>query len=248
MTSASPPPSVLSLTPPPRPIQAVIFDLDGAMVDTAHDLWAALNHALEQRRAPLVALEEVRHLVGHGARMLIARGIGGVGATPPESGADPAFEASVGHFLDYYRANLAVGSRPFPGVIETLEALRERGVALGVATNKPQALTLPLLEQLGLMKYFSCVAGGDTLPFRKPNPGHLNFVMEHLGSTPDLTLMLGDSEVDAQAARAAGTSLALVTFGFTPVEELIPLQPDWLLDRFDQLLRIVRPGEASSSF
>ena len=219
------------------PCRGVLFDLDGTLVETAPDLWGALNHVLVERGHPPLALEQVRHLVGNGARFLLARGFWGEDAEPPEG--DETFEAAVRAFLDYYRDHIADTSHPFPGVVATLERLRAAGLPLAVVTNKPEALSRLLLDRLGLSGYFSCLVGGDTLPERKPHPLPLRHALERLGVAPALGVMVGDSRTDADAAHAAGCPLVLVTFGYNRGLPLHRLGPDALLDRFDRLADVL---------
>ncbi|MBF0322954.1 MAG: HAD hydrolase-like protein, partial [Magnetococcales bacterium] len=144
----------------PLACHAILFDLDGTLVDTSQDLWRALNHVVEKRGYPALAHDLVRDYVGHGARSLIARGFWGKAATPPQPGVDRDFDAALQEFLDHYAAHLADHSRPFPGVMETLELLREQGFLLGVVTNKPLHLSISLVEQLAMTHFFATIVGG----------------------------------------------------------------------------------------
>ncbi|MEO5362232.1 MAG: phosphoglycolate phosphatase [Magnetococcus sp. DMHC-8] len=217
----------------PATIQAVLFDLDGTLVDSAPDLCGAMNHVLTGRGHPPLALQQVRHLVGNGARTLLARGFWGEEAEPPAD--DPGFEAAVADFLDYYRDHLTDHSRPYPGVEAALHTLRQRGLALAVVTNKPAALALSMLERLQLREHFARVVGGDTLPQRKPAPEPLQHVLAHLGVAPRQAVMVGDSAVDVEAARATGCPVVLMSHGYRRGVTAWQLHPDGVLDHFEQL-------------
>jgi phosphoglycolate phosphatase len=219
----------------------IVFDLDGTLVDTAPDLTASLNHALVQLgRAPL-APETVRALVGHGARRLLERGLAQGGP------ADPALvDMGLPLFLDYYAANIADGSRPFAGVEEALAALRSAGCRLAVCTNKPIRLTGLLLEALGWGAMFDAVLGADSVPARKPDPGHLLATIAAAGGSADDAAFVGDSLTDALTAQAAGVPLVLVSFGYSdaPVAQM---GADALIDDFAELAEALAGFKRRSS-
>ncbi|MBF0460489.1 MAG: phosphoglycolate phosphatase [Magnetococcales bacterium] len=215
------------------PVRAILFDLDGTLVDSAPDLCQTMNHVLAARGYPLLDLGQVRHLVGHGARALLARGFWGETAEPPV--ADPWFEEAVVAFLDYYRDHLTDQSVPYPGAVAALHTLRDRGLALAVVTNKPEALAQCMLEQLQLRSFFTHVVGGDTLPQRKPAAEPLLYVLDQLHIPPHQAVMVGDSETDLLAARAAGCPVVLMRHGYSRGMDLEQLRPDGVLDHFAQL-------------
>lgn len=198
------------------PVNKILFDLDGTLVDSAPDLHAATNHVLQSIGRETVSLEQVRHMVGYGALKLIELGLEATGgmAEYTAEGLRPAF-------LDYYKSNVTNHTVPFDGALEVLESLKKSGFQLGLCTNKPAELTHPILENLGLSQYFGAVTGGDTFEFRKPDPRHILETAARLpGGGP--ILMVGDSLPDIAAARAAKAFSAVVTFGYsqTPVAEL----------------------------
>lgn len=215
-------------------LRAVLFDLDGTLVDTAPDLAAATDHALQsQGRAP-VGLDAVRGMVGDGAIALVRKGLEATGGDT-----DPAlFEAAIAAFYRYYEANLSATSRPFPGVVDCLRALRDEGYALAVCTNKPERFSRKLLDDLDLTPYFGALVGGDTLPMRKPDPGHLHGTLARLphlsGKLPDWAVMVGDSANDINAAKAAGLPSVAVSFGYTRIPAA-ELGADRLIHHFDDL-------------
>ena len=191
----------------------VIFDLDGTLVDTAPDLAAALRVVIAARGLKGPSDEEVRVMIGGGAALMVRRAFE---VAQPET-EDHVIDAAHADFLEEYRANLAVRSKPFPGVIEALEWLAARGSRLGVCTNKYEDFSTALLRQLKIDHYFGSVLGGDSLPVRKPDGGHILGVVRALGSTPGDAIMIGDSATDVDGARNAGIPVIVVTHGYTPV-------------------------------
>ncbi|MBF0143695.1 MAG: HAD-IA family hydrolase [Magnetococcales bacterium] len=209
----------------PIPCRGVMFDLDGTLVDSSQDLWRALNHVLDKYGFSTLAHDQVKDLVGRGARSLIARGFWGAEAVAPKD--DPRFEAAVDDFLVHYHAHIADHSRPYPGVRKTLELLGTRGLRLAVATNKPAYLTTRLLDLLDLSRHFDPIVSGDTFPRLKPDPLPLLEILGGWGIPPSLGVMVGDSETDAEAAHAAGSPLILVSYGYNrgiPVSTHAPRQ------------------------
>jgi phosphoglycolate phosphatase len=210
----------------PRP-QAVVFDLDGTLVDTAPDLGGALNRLLAEHDRPAIALDDIRQMIGDGAAKLVERGFSASGGFP----ADPGL--LVSRFLVLYEQSVADLSRPFDGVAATLDRLRAAGLRLGVCTNKPAIPTQQVLAALDLDGYFETVAAGDG-PARKPDPRHLMGVVDRLGATAATTIMIGDSANDVAAARAAGSKVIVVTFGYTPIPAR-ELGADAVIESFEEL-------------
>ena len=229
-------------------IKTILFDLDGTLVDSAPDLWRAMNHVLALRGYPLLALEQVRHLVGDGARVLLARGFWGEQAEPPKQ--DGVFEEAVVEFLSYYQEHLTDFSRPYPGVLPTLQALKDQGLSMAVVTNKPEMLARRMVAQLGLDAFFVgpvsdsspgllCVVGGDTLASRKPSAEPLLYALSQQQGSVDQAIMVGDSATDVHAARAAGCPVVWMRYGYNRGATMDALNPDWVLDTFAQLPQIV---------
>jgi len=206
----------------------VAFDLDGTLADTAPDLTASLNHTLRTLGRDPIPEARVRHLVGHGARALIRRGL-----TETGTAAEELVEEGFPIFIDYYADHICEGTRPYDGVEEALDVLAARGVALAICTNKPEALTFALLEALGWTDRFRGIVGADTLPVRKPDPAPLREAIARAGGGP--AAFVGDSITDADTARAAAIPLIAVSFGFSdrPVEAL---GADAVIDHYRELL------------
>lgn len=192
--------------------RAILFDLDGTLVDTAPDLATALNHILALEGRPAIDPAGVRMLVGDGARALIEKGMAQTGAPATPDQLNRRFE----DFIRFYGEHIADFSRPFPAVMETLARF---GVdtRLAVCTNKPEGLSRLLLRHLAMAGNFVEVAGGDTFPVRKPHAGHILGLLERLGVAPDHAVMVGDSTNDVVSARAAGIPVVAVSFGYTSV-------------------------------
>src|SRR4051794_24512704 len=148
----------------PNAFEVVAFDLDGTLADTGPDLAAALNHVLVRLGRSEVPADEVRHLIGHGARALLRRGLAATG-----EGSEPLVEAGFPIFIDYYLDHICVGTRPYDGLEAALDRLVAQGVRLALCTNKAEPLTFALLDGLGWRSRFDSVVGGDTLPVRKPD-------------------------------------------------------------------------------
>jgi phosphoglycolate phosphatase len=207
---------------------ALIFDLDGTLVDTAPDLLGALNAILIQEGRPPVNHSDLRHLVGFGARTMMIEAFKMTGA-PMD---DARLPALIDGFIAHYKKHIAVASRPFPGVEETLAKLKADGARLGVLTNKPQELTDLLLPALDLAKYFDAIHGAGRYGYNKPDARVFHHVVEELGGGPGI--MIGDSATDVATARAASVPVILVSFGYTP-EPAHTLGADAVVDSFDDI-------------
>ncbi len=206
---------------------ALVFDLDGTLVETAPDLRAALNHTLTGIGLPPLTLSEVRAMVGDGARALLQKGLDKHDTAPD---LEPLFDA----FLAYYGRNLSRESFVFPGLLPIIEALAGHGVKFAVCTNKPVSLSRRLLGELGIEGHFPVVLGGDSLPVRKPDPAHLEGTLDALGVAPERAVMIGDSSNDVATARGAGVPVIVVSFGYTTTPARA-LGADLVIDHFDEL-------------
>lgn len=210
--------------------ETIVFDLDGTLVDTAPDLTAALNAVMRRAGRREVPLADVRHMVGRGARYLIERAMEATGEPADPNTTSDLFD----HFLTYYDANIAVESRPFERAETVIKHLAKHGHKLGICTNKPEALSLKLMNELGLRTLFPVILGADSRPYRKPDPRHLLDTIAALGGNPASAILIGDSETDVKTARAANVPVVVVSFGYTEIPPR-DLGADAVIDHFDAL-------------
>ena len=208
----------------------ILFDLDGTLVDSAPDLIGTLNRLLVEEGLPPVEMEAASTVIGSGARALLVHGFEAAGADVERARSEGLFE----RVLVDYAGHIADGSRPFDGVVETLERLAARGAQLVVATNKRSDLSELLLEKLDLMRHFAAVVGPDRVSARKPSGAHLIEAVAKVGGDPARAVMVGDAAPDAEAARDAGMPCILATFGYTPVP-VEELGGDVLIDAFEDV-------------
>lgn len=208
----------------------IAFDLDGTLVETHVDLVGTLNRMLVRHGLPEAPMDSAASLIGGGARALLTHGFEQAGATWDEAHAPALFEAFIADYVDH----IADHSRPFDGVVETLERLAARGAILCVATNKRTDLSLLLLDRLDLTRHFAIVAGPDQVSARKPSGAHLKEAVILAGGDPARAFMVGDADPDTRAARDAGMLCIVATFGYSPVppEEL---GGDVLIDAFEDV-------------
>jgi phosphoglycolate phosphatase len=217
------------------PLRLLVFDLDGTLVDSAGDLAAAVNETLARLGpgTPPLPLQTVRAFVGNGAGQLVARSLA-------QAGLAVSREEALAVFLDCYRARLLDTTRPYPGVVEGLDRLADR--TLAVLSNKPGDMCRHILTELGLASRFARVWGGGDFAARKPDPGGLLDLLRELGASPAETLMVGDSPIDVRTARNAGVRVAGVRYGLDPAGlEADP--PDLLVDSLVELSEHLERGE-----
>jgi phosphoglycolate phosphatase len=208
----------------------IVFDLDGTLIDTAPDLVRALNETMDLEGLPRAKLETVRQMVGQGARVLIERAAGLHGISFSPARLSELTEA----FVSFYAADIARHSKPFPGLIEALDALAIHGAKFAVCTNKRTALSEQLLEALGLGERFSAIVGADAVPERKPHPDHYRAAVARAGGVVRRSLMVGDSIADVAAARGAGAPVIVARVGYSDVDAE-RLGADIIIDRFSEL-------------
>lgn len=194
-------------------VHALLFDLDGTLLDTAPDMGAALNRLRLEENLEALDFETIRPNVSHGSLRLISLGF-------PEAGGDE-FERLRLRFLDLYAENVALETRLFPGLEKVLAESERLGIPWGVVTNKPGWLTGPLLAALGLDARAACVVSGDTLAVRKPHPLPLYHAAELLEVEPNRCVYVGDAERDIQAGRAAGMTTIVAAYGYIGTDERI---------------------------
>jgi phosphoglycolate phosphatase len=211
----------------------VAFDLDGTLIDSRADLAGSVNHVMRELALPEVEPVTLYGYVGHGARVLVQRALGPVH--------QEHLEAGVALFMAYYAEHLLDATRPYPGIVAALEALGARGAVLSVLTNKPAALSVAILDGLGLRSRFVEVIGGDSLPVRKPDPRGLDHLRMRTGTARERTLLVGDSPIDVQTARAAGTGFCGVAWGIGP-DALRAADPERLIASPAELVPVVERG------
>lgn len=191
-----------------------VFDLDGTLVDSAPDLVGALNAALALEDLAPVGVSEVRMMVGRGARVLIQRGL----ASRGREISGERFDELTAAFLAHYERHIADHSTLYPDVVRVLGELEEAGHGLAVCTNKPESLSLLLLDALGLKDRFAAICGADTFSGRKPDPVHLLGTIERAGGVRELAVLIGDSPTDREAARNAAVPCVLLDYGYSDVD------------------------------
>jgi len=199
------------MTNPMFRVEKILFDLDGTLVDTAPDLHAATNHVLTHVGRSTISLDTVRHLVGQGAKKLIELGLEATGGINNHD-----IDQLLPVFLSYYHENIAEGSVFYPNVIDTLSNLQERGFQTAICTNKPVGLAKQLMKALNATEYFNTIIGGDSFPYRKPDPRHIHDTIAELdGDGP--ALMVGDSKFDIGGAIAAKIPSIAVSYGYSDI-------------------------------
>ena len=222
----------------------LVFDLDGTLVDSSRDLADAVGALVVEYGGRPPGIDRVTEMVGDGAAVLVRRAL-------HAAGLDPDMPGALERFLTHYDARLTNSTRPYPGIPETLDQLAAHGHGMAVLTNKPQRQTMEILERLGLRSRFADVVGGDTAAGRKPDPAGLHQIMARARSGPTETVLVGDSAVDLETARRAGTGICLVRYGFgyrfAPEafdgSELFVDTPDELVARLTPVVaRSPRPG------
>jgi phosphoglycolate phosphatase len=210
----------------------VLFDLDGTLVDTAPDIASALGATLGELGRPPLPLDAVKALVGDGARELIRRAVGP--ATP-----EPELDRLLGRFVSHYEDGVCVASRPYPGVVEGMEALRRARIGFAVITNKPGALARSLLATLALDDGLLAVIGdGDGFP-RKPDPSAARALIARAATTAAGTAVVGDGLPDLRMARAVGAVAIAAAWGYVSAERLGAESPDLLATTPGEAIRLI---------
>jgi phosphoglycolate phosphatase len=217
-----------------RPLRAVLFDLDGTLLDTAGDIALALNRAIAEFGWAALPLEDVRRFIGGGGAILVER----AAALQRRALSPPLREEIIQRFFEHYGLLGDSGeyaAQAYPGAADALRQLYAAGVRIAVVTNKQRRFALEVLRQRGLMHWVDCVVGGDTCERRKPDPQPLLFACQSLGVEPRAALMVGDSVHDAQAAHAAGIASICVTYGYNEGSDPHTLSCDLLIDNLGSL-------------
>jgi phosphoglycolate phosphatase len=212
----------------------IVFDLDGTIADTSPDLIDAANAALMAEGLPLATAEAIKAGVGYGTKAMLQCALSSRGKE-----ADPEqMRRLAARLVEHYEENIAVKTRLFPGFLGAAQELRATGAALALCTNKRERLALKLLAALGIDALFDSVAGGDTFAFQKPDPRHITELIRRMGGNPGTAVMIGDSEADVAASKAASIPVIAVGFGYAtvPAEKL---RADAILNHFDDLPRLI---------
>jgi phosphoglycolate phosphatase len=213
-------------------VRALIFDLDGTLIDSKQDLIHSVNAMLRELGRGELAAETISGYIGHGAPTLVARALGGE-CTEAER------QRALQFFLSYYELHKMDTTCAYPGVAETIEKLRSTPMA--VLTNKPVRISMRILDAMGLSKYFRMVYGGNSFETKKPDPLGARTILRELGAEPHEALLVGDSQVDVQTARNAGTLAAAVNYGFG-VHDRTAYPADIYLERFAELATLLGNG------
>jgi phosphoglycolate phosphatase len=211
--------------------QHVIFDLDGTLIDSRADLAAAVNHMRSVIGLPVLPVATIAGYIGEGARVLVQRALGSAHADKLEQG--------LQHFLDYYGGHLLDHTRLYADIENLLATIAAATISQSVLTNKPEALSRAILEGLGVLHYFAAVVGGDSLSVRKPDPGGVAYLSELTATPRERMLLVGDSPIDLQTARAAGVAFCGVAWGIKPATRRAA-KPDQFIERPMHLLAVLQ--------
>jgi len=213
---------------------SIIFDLDGTLVDTAPDLMDAHNYVMQKYGYSTKELSHIRYLAGRGAANLILRSV----EKDEKKISKLLHQEMTNDFINFYKENISKSSAPLKGVIEFLEWSKSKKILLGVCTNKLEYLAKKLLLELDMIKYFEYIAGSDTFEYRKPDPRHLTNILEIFESDPSCSLMVGDSETDADTAKSAKVKFVLVKNGYT-LKNFEMIHHDFLIKDFLEMEHII---------
>ena len=210
----------------------ILFDLDGTLVDTAPDLMGAHNYVMKKFGYSSKSVEDIRNLVGRGASVLIGRSIWGSAKKEFSKVTDDKIKKEmVKEFISYYGKNIVNQSKLIGGVKEFLDWAKSNNISMGVCTNKQEHLAVDLLKKIKIYDYFEYVAGGNTFDYCKPDPRHLTNIIEIMGGEIKKSLMFGDSENDADAAKSAGIPMILLEDGYTD-KKVSQIHHDFLIKDF----------------
>ena len=212
--------------------QMALIDLDGTLVDSVPELALCVDAMLRALARPECGEAAVRLWVGNGVERLVKRALTGEFDGEPAS---EEFALGLRIFNELYRLQNGRACHLYPGVREGLDALAARRIRLGCVTNKPERFTLPLLEQFGIRAYFDTVVAGDSLAVKKPDPGPLLYAAEQLDCPPASALMVGDSQSDVKAARAAGFHIVCLSYGYNHGRDIREMNPDAVIDSLSEL-------------
>ena len=233
--------AVVKPLPDPIPVSAIAFDLDGTLLDTIHDLAAAVNALLSDLGHAAIDKEAIRTFVGKGMANLVRRALARANGVSPEAIEDIELKGALERYQNHYAALLGRETRPFPRMLEGLDRLRAMGLPLAIVTNKASRFVQPHLDAAGIGDYFSVIVGGDDLPTKKPDPAQLVHVAKRLGVPLARLLMIGDSINDAQAARAAGCPVLLLPYGYNEGYAVQDVDADGIVATLADVADRIRP-------
>ncbi len=210
-------------------MKLIIFDLDGTLVDSSTDISHAINYALEGTNVPPVTVQETITMIGEGITRLFEKII-------EKNNLSADKDILIQRFLHHYSAHLTDNTPVYPGVKETMEALKEYPKA--VISNKREDLSSRILELLGMRKYFDVVVGSDTTSERKPSPVPIQYVLSRFEAKPEDAVIIGDSNFDIEAGKAAGVTTIAVTYGYRPLSSL--RGADYIVNTMPEILKILK--------
>jgi phosphoglycolate phosphatase len=219
--------------------KAIHFDLDGTLIDSVPDLALAVNEMLETLDKETFSEDIIRYWVGNGAQTLVRRALLGKRETEGETIDETFFKEAHTIFLAAYAKHLCKATKPYPGVIETLTALKRRGYRLSIITNKPEQFVAPILENLGFGTLVEHCLGGDSLPRKKPDPLPLQHMCETMGVGIEESVMVGDSKNDILAANTCGMQNIGVTYGYNYGENINTYNPTVVVEEFKEILKFL---------
>jgi phosphoglycolate phosphatase len=214
-----------------HPVRALIFDLDGTLIDSKRDLIHSVNAMLGEMGRARLDEETISGYIGHGAPLLVSRALG-------STAKEDELRRALQFFLAYYEEHKMDSTCAYPGIPDALAALSRKKVPMAVLTNKPVKISVRILESLGLASYFRVIYGGNSFETKKPDPFAANKILTEFGAQPRETMIVGDSEVDVQTARNAGTIAAAVNYGFG-VHDRTQHPADIYLDKLSDLVPLV---------
>jgi phosphoglycolate phosphatase len=212
--------------------EMILIDVDGTLVDSVPDLAYCVDEMLKKMGMPTRGEAEVRHWVGNGVERLVKRALLNQLDGEPEQA---LYEQALPIFRELYAQNTSKRSHLYDGVKEGLDYMKQRGYRLGCVTNKAGEFTLPILRDLGVDDYFEVIICGDDTPRKKPDPLPLLTAAERMQVKPENALMLGDSQSDVKAARAAGFQIVCMSYGYNHGEDIRSFNPDAVIDSFSEL-------------
>jgi phosphoglycolate phosphatase len=218
-------------TPKKYAVRALVFDLDGTLIDSKLDLIHSVNAMLTEMGRAKLSDEVISSYIGHGAPMLVSRALGGVAK-------EDELARGLSYFLDYYEEHKLDNTRLYPETTETLARLGEQKIAMAVLTNKPVKISVRILEALGTAKYFQAIYGGNSFETKKPDPQGAKAILNELRVDAAEAMMIGDSEVDIQTARNADMIATAVNYGFG-IHDRAQHPADIYLDRMSDLLGVI---------